>query len=163
VVAAVVLRFGQRGGKPKRRLRPPRQGIRFVDVDAQNLGSAGLVLVLAARSGRAAFREAAYLGVASPLGHTDRQALPAYGIIDQSSKARRGGAISRRDNQKLSPYIIQALRSDSIIGIAALDQLHEQELLRWVDTRGPECDRDVAGYVRVINGERERTIWQVAA
>jgi predicted polyphosphate/ATP-dependent NAD kinase len=69
----------------------------------------------------------------------------------------------RRDNQKPSPYVIRAVGRDNIVGIAALDQLHEQEVPPQVDTRDPECDRDVAGYVRVITGERERTIWRVAA
>lgn len=47
--------------------------------------------------------------------------------------------------------------------MAALDRLQEQDVPPRVDTRGPERDRDVAGYVRVITGERERTMWPVAA
>jgi predicted polyphosphate/ATP-dependent NAD kinase len=32
-----------------------------------------------------------------------------------------------------------------------------------VDTGDPDCDRVLAGYLRVITGERERTIWKVEA
>lgn len=99
----------------------------------------------------------------SPSGQTDRRALPGYGIIVQSSKARRGGAIRRRDIQKPSPCAIGAFGRDDIFGIAALDQLQEQDVPAGVDTRGPERDRGVAGYLLVITGEREPAIWPVAA
>ena len=61
---------------------------------------------------------------------------PPYGIIVKSCNAQRGGAIFGCGSQQLSYQ---------------------------VDTGDPESDRCLGGYDRVITGERERAIWQVAA
>ena len=73
------------------------------------------------------------------------------------------GYIFGRGNQQLSPKVIRAVGRDNIIVIATLDKLHAMDGPLRVDTGDPECDRLLAGYVRVITGERERVIWQVAA
>lgn len=73
------------------------------------------------------------------------------------------GYIFGRGNQQLSPKVIRAVGRDNIMVIATLDKLHAMDGPLRVDTGDPECDRLLAGYVRVITGERERVIWQVAA
>jgi predicted polyphosphate/ATP-dependent NAD kinase len=73
------------------------------------------------------------------------------------------GYIFGRGNQQLSPKVIRAVGRDNIIVMATLDKLHAIAGPLRVDTGDPGCDRLLAGYVRVITGERERVIWQVAA
>lgn len=79
-----------------------------------------------------------------------------------SANASRGGTIFGCGNQQLSPQVIQAGR-DNIIVNATLDRLYALDWPRRVETGDRECDRFHGGYVRVITGERERAIWQVAA
>jgi len=86
-----------------------------------------------------------------------------YGIIVQSCNAGRGGTIFGYGNQQLSPQVIQAVGRDSILVIATRDKLHALDGPPRVDTGDPSGDRFLAGYVRVITGERERAMWQVAA
>jgi predicted polyphosphate/ATP-dependent NAD kinase len=71
------------------------------------------------------------------------------------------GYIFGRGNQQLSPKVIQAVGRDNIMVIATLDKLHALGGPLRVDTGDPECDQLLAGYFRVITGERERAIWQV--
>jgi predicted polyphosphate/ATP-dependent NAD kinase len=71
------------------------------------------------------------------------------------------GYIFGRGNQQLSPQVIQAVGRDNIMVIATLDKLHALGGPLRVDTGDPECDQLLAGYFRVITGERERAIWQV--
>ena len=65
-------------------------------------------------------------------------------------------------NQQLSPHVIQTLGCDNIIVIAVPDRLHAMDGPPRVDTGDHECDRFLAGSVRVVTGEGERAIWQVA-
>ena len=71
------------------------------------------------------------------------------------------GYVFGRGNQQLSPQVIQAVGRDNIMVIATLDKLHALGGPLRVDTGDPECDQLLAGYFRVITGERERAIWQV--
>ncbi|MDA8038520.1 MAG: ATP-NAD kinase family protein [Actinomycetota bacterium] len=71
------------------------------------------------------------------------------------------GYVFGRGNQQLSPQVIQVVGRDNIIIVATLDKLHALDGPLRVDTGDSECDRLLAGYVRVITGERERVIWQV--
>ncbi len=71
------------------------------------------------------------------------------------------GYIFGRGNQQLSPQVIKAVGRDNIMVIATLDKLHALGGPLRVDTGDPECDQLLAGYFRVITGERERAIWQV--
>lgn len=72
------------------------------------------------------------------------------------------GYVFGRGNQQLSPQVIRAVGRDNIMVIATLDKLHALGGPLRVDTGDPECDLLLAGYLRVITGERERAIWQVA-
>jgi predicted polyphosphate/ATP-dependent NAD kinase len=80
----------------------------------------------------------------------------------QPCNARRGGTIFGCGNQQLSPHVVQTLGRDNIIVIAALDRLHALDGPPRVDTGDRECHRFLAGSVRVITGEGERAICQVA-
>jgi predicted polyphosphate/ATP-dependent NAD kinase len=73
------------------------------------------------------------------------------------------GYVFGRGNQQLSPQVIRAVGRDNIIVIATLDKLHALGGPLRVDTGDAECDRLLAGYLRVITGEREWAIWQVAS
>jgi len=89
--------------------------------------------------------------------------LGAGRAIVQSCNARRGGTIFGCGDRLLSPQVVQAVGCDNIIVIATLDCLHALDGPLQLDIGDPKCHRYVAGYVRVIIGERERAIWQVAA
>jgi len=73
------------------------------------------------------------------------------------------GYIFGRGNQQLSPEVIRAVGRDNVMVIATLDKLHALGGPLRVDTGDHECDRILAGHLRVITGERERVIWQVTA
>ena len=73
------------------------------------------------------------------------------------------GYIFGRGNQQLSPRVIQEVGRDNVLVIATLDKLHALNGPLRVDTGDPECDRLLCGHIRVVTGERERVIWQVAS
>jgi predicted polyphosphate/ATP-dependent NAD kinase len=73
------------------------------------------------------------------------------------------GYVFGRGNQQLSPRVIQAVGRDNIIVIATLGKLHALNGPLRVDTGDPETDRLLSGHIRVITGERERVIWQIAS
>ena len=73
------------------------------------------------------------------------------------------GYIFGRGNQQLSPEVIRAVGRENVMVIATLDKLHDLAGPLRVDSGDDECDRMLAGFIRVITGERERVIWAVSA
>jgi predicted polyphosphate/ATP-dependent NAD kinase len=73
------------------------------------------------------------------------------------------GSLFGRGNQQLSPRVIRAVGREHIVVIATLEKLHALRGPLVVDTGDPECDRYLAGHIRVITGERERVVWRVTA
>jgi predicted polyphosphate/ATP-dependent NAD kinase len=82
--------------------------------------------------------------------------------IVQSCNARRGGIIFGFGNRQLSLQVVQAVECDSITVIATLDSLHRLDGPPRFDIGGPECHGFLGGLIRVITGECERAMWQVA-
>jgi predicted polyphosphate/ATP-dependent NAD kinase len=74
------------------------------------------------------------------------------------------GCIFGRGNQQVSPQVIKKVGRDNIIVVSTPEKLHAlagQPL--WVDTGDPSVDRMLGGYIKVVTGFRERTIYRVAA
>ena len=62
----------------------------------------------------------------------------------------------------MSLQVVQAVGCDSITVIATLDSLYLLDGPPRFDIGGPECHGFLAELVRVITGERERAMRQVA-
>jgi hypothetical protein len=88
--------------------------------------------------------------------------LGAGRAVVQSGNARRGGTIFGFGDRQLSLHGVQVVWCDSITVIAMLDSLHLLGGPPRFDIGGPECQGFLGGLVRVITGEPERAMWQVA-
>ena len=73
------------------------------------------------------------------------------------------GYLFGRGNQQISPRLIAAAGRPNILVAATVDKLQGLDGPLLVDTGDEVCDRALAGYIRVITGEYERVMWQVAA
>ena len=73
------------------------------------------------------------------------------------------GFLFGRGNQQISPAVLSQVSNDCVIVISTPDKLYGlrgEPLL--VDTGDPDLDRSLIGYVSVITGYRERTIYRIA-
>ena len=72
------------------------------------------------------------------------------------------GYIFGRGNQQISPKVIKKFGRDNIVVVATKTKLNSLigNPLR-VDTRDPEVDRMLTGYMRVIVGYREEVVKKV--
>ena len=74
------------------------------------------------------------------------------------------GHVFGRGNQQLSPAVIRRVGADHVLVIATQTKLLSLEgrpLL--VDTGDPALDADLCGYVKVVTGLGERTMYRVGA
>jgi predicted polyphosphate/ATP-dependent NAD kinase len=74
------------------------------------------------------------------------------------------GYLFGRGNQQISPSVVQAVGAEDILVVSAPEKIHAlrgQPLL--VDSGDDETDRRLSGYVHVVTGYRERTVYRVAS
>lgn len=71
------------------------------------------------------------------------------------------GYIFGRGNQQISPSVIRAVGKENIIVVAAKNKLISLNGSLLVDTGDTECDKYLSGFVRVITGFNEETVWKV--
>lgn len=72
------------------------------------------------------------------------------------------GYILGRGNQQLSPAVIRTIGRDRLMIVATLDKLHALDGPLMVDTGDEGLDRELAGHIRVVVGERQEVVWRVA-
>ena len=74
------------------------------------------------------------------------------------------GYLFGRGNQQISPAVVQAVGIDNILVVSTPEKIHAlrgRPLL--VDSGDDETDRRLSGYVHVVTGYRERTVYRVAS
>ncbi len=74
------------------------------------------------------------------------------------------GFLFGRGNQQISPAVIQAVGGDNILVVSApakIHELHGRPLL--VDSGDDETDGRLCGYVHVVTGYRERSVYRVTS
>jgi len=71
------------------------------------------------------------------------------------------GYIFGRGNQQISPQIIRMVGKKNLIVIATQDKLISLDRSLLVDTGESECDKYLSGYIKVITGYNEESIWKV--
>lgn len=71
------------------------------------------------------------------------------------------GYIFGRGNQQISSRVIRAVGKQNIIIVAAKSKLISLDGPLLVDTGDPECDQYLSGFVRVVTGFNEETMWKV--
>jgi len=71
------------------------------------------------------------------------------------------GYIFGRGNQQISPSVIRAVGKENIIVVAAKNKLISLNGSLLVDTGDPECDKYLSGFIRVVTGFNEETVWKV--
>jgi predicted polyphosphate/ATP-dependent NAD kinase len=71
------------------------------------------------------------------------------------------GYIFGRGNQQISPRVIQAAGKKNIIIVAAKNKLISLQGPLLVDTGDPQVDSMLSGFVRVVTGFDEETVWKV--
>lgn len=71
------------------------------------------------------------------------------------------GYIFGRGNQQISPRVIQQVGKQNLIVISTKNKLLSLPGPLLVDTGDPECDRSLSGYIRVITGYTEVSVWPV--
>ena len=73
------------------------------------------------------------------------------------------GYIFGRGNQQISPRVIAQVGKAGVIVVATQSKLVALNGPLLVDTGDAECDRSLCGYMRVITGYNEISIWKVEA
>jgi predicted polyphosphate/ATP-dependent NAD kinase len=73
------------------------------------------------------------------------------------------GYIFGRGNQQISARVIRAVGKQNIWVVASSDKLLSLKGSLLVDTGDMECDQYLTGYMRVITGMSEETVWRVEA
>lgn len=71
------------------------------------------------------------------------------------------GYIFGRGNQQISPKVIRAVGKQNIIVVADKNKLIALNGSLLVDTGDPDCDQYLSGFIRVITGFNEETVWKV--
>lgn len=71
------------------------------------------------------------------------------------------GYIFGRGNQQISPRVIRAVGKQNIIVVAAKNKLIALNGSLLVDTGDTDCDQYLTGFIRVITGFNEETVWKV--
>lgn len=71
------------------------------------------------------------------------------------------GYIFGRGNQQLSPAVIRSVGKENIIVVATKNKLISLNGPLLVDTGDPECDKYLSGFLRVVTGFNEETVWEV--
>ena len=71
------------------------------------------------------------------------------------------GYIFGRGNQQISPRVIQQVGKQNLIVVSTKSKLLSLPGSLLVDTGDPECDRSLSGYIRVITGYTEVSVWQI--
>jgi predicted polyphosphate/ATP-dependent NAD kinase len=74
------------------------------------------------------------------------------------------GYIFGRGNQQIGPHVIRRVgREDVIVVATAAKLLSLTRGVMLVDTGDPELDRELAGFMRVVVGSHEETLFRVEA
>jgi len=71
------------------------------------------------------------------------------------------GYIFGRGNQQISPRVIREVGKDNLVVVSTQGKLLSLKGPLLVDTGDQELDRTLAGYVRVITGYNEESVWKV--
>jgi predicted polyphosphate/ATP-dependent NAD kinase len=71
------------------------------------------------------------------------------------------GYIFGRGNQQLSPKVIRMVGKQNLIVVASQQKLLSLNGPLLVDTGDPDLDQTLTGYIRVITGYREETVWKI--
>lgn len=71
------------------------------------------------------------------------------------------GYIFGRGNQQLSPDVIRKVGKKNLIVVATKSKLLSLQGPLLVDTGDPDCDTYLSGYIRVVTGYNEESLWKV--
>lgn len=71
------------------------------------------------------------------------------------------GYLFGRGNQQISPRVIMQVGKQNLIVVATKDKLLSLQGPLLVDTGDTECDRYLSGYIRVITGYNEESVWKI--
>lgn len=71
------------------------------------------------------------------------------------------GYILGRGNQQISPRVIRQVGKQNLIIVSSKNKLLSLPGPLLVDTGDPECDRSLSGYIRVITGYTEVSVWPI--
>ncbi len=71
------------------------------------------------------------------------------------------GYIFGRGNQQISPRVIRQVGKENLIVVATKGKLLAIDGPLLVDTGDAECDAYLSGYIRVVTGYNEETVWKV--
>lgn len=71
------------------------------------------------------------------------------------------GYILGRGNQQISPRVIREVGKDNLIVVSTQGKLISLNGPLLVDTGDHELDKSLAGYIRVITGYNEESVWKV--